>query len=315
MGITREQALQCFASDDLIGIGMEADAVRRGLHPEGVVSYLVEGRVDLNLSAEKLYERIQRAEELGATAITVHGPPDSDARIESIAARLRSLREQWPALWLGGLSATSVALLGSNSGVGVGEILAHLKDAGLQSLGGDDAQILDDGIRQKSRMPVCSTTQWLEIHRAAHGLGMRSAATMTFGQKETMEQRVGHLECIRRLQADTGGFTAFTPAGFQHDISAGGRSLEEATSVEYLKTLAICRMYLDNVENVQANWQTQGVKVLQMSLRFGSNDVGSVALEKTAGEAVTEEDLRRVIRDAGFRPVQRDTVYSRMYLD
>jgi cyclic dehypoxanthinyl futalosine synthase len=315
MGITREQALDCFASDDLIGIGMEADAVRRGLHPEGVVSYVVERRVDLNLAPEALYERISGAEEMGATAILVDGRLPADCGIDWVAARLKTIREQWPALWIGGLSATSVAAIACTSGLGFSETLAQLKDAGLQSLSGEDAQILDDGIRQKARTPVCGAAEWLEIHRAAHGLGLRSSATMTFGQNETMEQRLEHLESIRRLQAVTGGFTAFTPSGFQHDISAGGRSLEEATSVEYLKTLAICRMYLDNIDNIQANWQTQGVKVLQMGLRFGSNDVGSVALEKTLGEAATEEDLRRVIRDAGFLPVQRDTVYATMFLN
>ena len=134
---------------------------------------------------------------------------------------------------------------------------------------------------------------------------------MTFGQGETYADRVAHLQALADLQHETGGFRSFTPAGRVHDVAAGERSLEEATSVEYLKTLAICRMFLDEIANVQANWQTQGVKVLQMGLRFGGNDAGAAGSEP----GTSEEDLRRVIRDAGFRPVQRDPGYGLWFLD
>jgi cyclic dehypoxanthinyl futalosine synthase len=151
---------------------------------------------------------------------------------------------------------------------------------------------------------------------------MRTTATMMFGVGETFEQRVNHFEVVRRLQEETGGFTAFIPWSFQPKNTAlGGRGWDEATSVEYLKTLAISRVFLDNIENVQSSWVTQGLKVLQMGLRFGGNDVGSVMLEenvvKAAGTAncTTEEELRRIIRDAGFRPVQRDTLYQTMFLN
>ena len=149
----------------------------------------------------------------------------------------------------------------------------------------------------------------LDRHRESHRLGIATAAGMIFGQNETLEQRVDYLFALRGLQEETGGFFSFTPSVFQHDVAAGGRSLEEATSVEYLKTLAICRMVLDNIPNMQANWRTQGTKTMQMALRFGANDVGS------AGDGASEEDLRRIIRDAGFRPVQRDGVYRVMFLD
>jgi cyclic dehypoxanthinyl futalosine synthase len=134
---------------------------------------------------------------------------------------------------------------------------------------------------------------------------------MVFGSGETMEQRIRHLELLRQLQEETGGFTAFVPSSFRPQSRQPG--WEEATAVEYLKTMAIARMVLDNIENMQADWTAQGLKVLQMGLRFGSNDVGSVQLK--AKPATTEEELRRVIRDAGFRPVQRDTVYRTMFLN
>jgi cyclic dehypoxanthinyl futalosine synthase len=142
---------------------------------------------------------------------------------------------------------------------------------------------------------------------------------MMFGGGETMEHRVHHLEVVRRLQEETGGFAAFTPFAFQPKGSAATiEGWEEATGVEYLKTLAISRIYLENVENVQSNLETQGLKVLQMGLRFGGNDVGSVPESgpKMGGaRPIAEEDLRRVIRDAGFRPVQRDTLYRMVYLN
>ena len=141
-------------------------------------------------------------------------------------------------------------------------------------------------------------------------------------RRERMEHRVNHFEVVRQLQEETGGFTAFIPWSFQPNNTAlGGRGWDEATSVEYLKTLAISRMYLDNIENVQSSWVTQGLKVLQMGLRFGGNDVGSVMLEenvvRAAGTAnhTTEEELRRIIRDAGFKPAQRDTLYRTMFLN
>jgi cyclic dehypoxanthinyl futalosine synthase len=151
---------------------------------------------------------------------------------------------------------------------------------------------------------------------------MRTTATMMFGVGETVEQRINHFEVVRRLQEETGGFTAFIPWSFQpHNTALGGRGWDEATSVEYLKVLAISRLYLDNIENVQASWVTQGLKVLELGLHFGGNDVGSVMLEenvvKAAGTSncTTEEELRRIIRDAGFKPVQRDTLYRTMFLN
>jgi cyclic dehypoxanthinyl futalosine synthase len=154
---------------------------------------------------------------------------------------------------------------------------------------------------------------WIAVHRTAHRLGVQTTATMTFGMGETFEHRLNHLEAVRRLQEETGGFTAFTPYSFAPQNGAV-RGFEEATAVEYLKTLAISRMYLDDVENVQSNLETQGLKVLQMGLRFGGNDVGSVLLAKGANTA-TEEQVRQVIRDAGFTPVQRDALYRTMFLN
>ncbi len=290
MTLTREQALDCLRSDDLIGLGMEADAVRRRLHPEGVVSYVVE--VGDELAAE--------AEDLGATGLVLRGAET----LAELEVRLATLRERFPALWVGGLSATAVVRVAGS--LGIHETLRRLQAAGLRSLGGWDAQVLADGFRRDG----CSVEDWLAVHRVAHAFGLPTAATMTFGQGESDADRVTHLALLAGLQADTGGFRSFTPAGHLHNVAAGERSLEEATSVEYLKVLAVCRMQLESITNLQANWPTQGVKVLQMGLRFGANDVGAAGLEP----GTSEEDLRRTIRDAGFRPVARDSSYGVMFL-
>jgi cyclic dehypoxanthinyl futalosine synthase len=151
---------------------------------------------------------------------------------------------------------------------------------------------------------------------------MRTTATMMFGVGETFQHRANHFQRVFDLQEETGGFTAFIPWSFQPKNTAlGGRKWDEATSVEYLKTLAVARLFLSNIKNVQASWVTQGLKVLQLGLRFGGNDVGSVMLEenvvRSAGvtNCTTEEELRHIIRDAGFRPAQRDTLYRTYFLN
>jgi cyclic dehypoxanthinyl futalosine synthase len=323
MGLNRNEALDCFASDDLIGIGMEADAVRRGLHPEGVVSYTVDREIDVaealgEAEPAGVLERVQEAVELGGTGVRLRGGVGHGEKIESFERLLRAVKARFPAIWLQCFSASEILEIADHSKLSVEETLVRLKAAGLGSITGRDAAILEDTVRRRATRRTCRSVDWLETHRTAHRLGIRSAASVRFGMGETLEQRVDHLEAIRALQAETGGFTSFTPlAADAKHLAASGRDWEEPTSVEYLTTLAVSRLMLDNVANVQASWENQGLKVVQMALRFGANDVGAVGLERSAGgpsQGATEEELRRLIRDAGFRPVQRDTVYGVMYL-
>ena len=348
MGITREEALDCFGSDDLIGIGMEADAVRRRLHPEGVVSYIIDRNINYTnfcteyctfcafyrplkgkmaaegylLAFDTIYAKIAETEDMGGTGVLMQGGIHPDLKIDWFESLFRGIRERFPSVWLHCLSASEILAIAEYSEISLRETIARLRDAGLQSIPGGGAEILDDDVRKRIARLKCRTEDWVSVHRTAHELGMRTTATMMFGAGETTAQRVNPFEVVRQLQEETGGFTAFIPWSFQPNNTAlGGRGWDEATSVEYLKTLAISRMYLDNIDNVQASWVTQGLKVLQMGLRFGGNDVGSVMLEenvvKAAGTSncTTEEELRRIIRDAGFRPVQRDTLYRTMFLN
>jgi cyclic dehypoxanthinyl futalosine synthase len=313
MGITRQQALDCFASDDLIGIGMEADAVRRTLHPEGVVSYTIDRSLDCtspNLSA--LYDQVRKTVEMGATGVVLHSDVQQRVQLDHFETLFAGIKQRFPEVWLHGLSATQILALAASSQLSLRDTIARLHDAGLDSIA-SNAVILDDEVRHRVAPDKCTTADWISVHRTAHQLGLRTTATMIFGVGETLEQRIDHLELLRQLQQDTGGFTSFTPLAY----TAGDLGIPEPTAVEYLKTLAVSRLYLDNIENLQGSWATQGLKVLQMGLRFGGNDVGSVLLEERFGKpgGATEEELRRIIREAGFKPAQRDTIYQTMFLN
>ena len=313
MGITRQQALDCFASDDLIGIGMEADAVRRTLHPEGVVSYTIDRSLDCtspNLSA--LYDQVRKTVEMGATGVVLHSDVQQRVQLDHFETLFAGIKQRFPEVWLHGLSATQILALATSSQLSLRDTIARLHDAGLDSIA-SNAVILDDEVRHRVAPDKCTTADWISVHRTAHQLGLRTTATMIFGVGESMAQRIDHLEILRSLQQDTGGFTSFTPLAY----TAGDLGIPEPTAVEYLKTLAVSRLYLDNIENLQGSWATQGLKVLQMGLRFGGNDVGSVLLEERFGKpgGATEEELRRIIREAGFKPAQRDTIYQTMFLN
>ncbi len=348
MAITRQQALVYFHSDDLIGLGMEADALREALHPEHVVTYIVDRNINYTnycteyctfcafyrplkgklasegyiLDFDTIYGKIAETIEMGGTGVLMQGGLHPDLKIEWFERLLKGIRQRFPTIWLHCFSASEILAIAEYSGLTVRDTIVRLRDAGLSSIPGGGAEILDDDVRRRIARLKCSTEDWLLVHRTAHQLGMRTTATMMFGVGESFEQRINHFERVRNLQEETGGFTAFIPWSFQPKHTAlGGRGWDEATSVEYLKVLAISRLYLDNIENVQSSWVTQGLKVLQLGLRFGGNDVGSVMLEenvdKAAGTAnsTTEEELRRTIRDAGFKPVQRDTLYTTLFMN
>jgi cyclic dehypoxanthinyl futalosine synthase len=314
MGISREQALDCFRSEDLIGLGMEADAVRRRLHPDGVVSYAVECAVDAGGGrggrVEEICREIRDVVEMDGAGVRLQLGLDASAcEIERVEGVLRGVRRQFPAIWLEGLTVAEVSAIARGCGLGLPETIARLRDAGMDAIAGDAVGAGANRVQE-----------WTEVQRAAHGAGMRTAAAMVFGAGGFAE-RVELLEAVRRMQEETGGFAAFVPlCGVPDGASAGGGlggDAEAPTAVEYLKTLAIARMFLDNVENVQSSGATQGLKVLQMGLRFGANDAGAVEVGG-AGKRMsgaTEEDLRRVIRDAGFRPAQRDMIYQTMFLN
>jgi len=348
MSLTEAQALELYRSDDLIGIGMEADAMRRKFHPDGVVTYIIDRNINYTnycteyctfcafyrplkgpkakegyiLEFETIYEKIRETVELGGTGVLMQGGLHPDLKIDWHEQMLRGIKQRFPRIHLHCYSASEVIAIAEYSGLTIRDTISRLRDAGLDSIPGGGAEILHDEVRHRIARLKCLTEDWLNVHRTAHKLGMRTTATMMFGVGEKFEHRIHHLQVLYNLQEETGGFTAFIPWTFQPANTAlGGRKWEEATAVEYLKNLAISRLFLSNFQNVQSSWVTQGLKVCQMGLRFGGNDVGSVMLEENVVRAAgvtnrtTEEELRRIIRDAGFRPVQRDTLYKTYFLN
>jgi len=337
-----------FRSDDLIGIGMEADAVRRQLHPDGIVTYIIDRNINYTnfcteycsfcafyrplkgklaaegyiLDFETIYEKIRETVELGGTGVLMQGGLHPELKIDYFERMLSGIKQCFPQVHLHCFSASEILAIAEYSGIGLEETIVRLRAAGLDSIPGGGAEILDDEVRRRVARLKCLTDDWLLVHRTAHRLGMKTTATMMFGVGESSEHRVNHFQRIYDLQEETGGFTAFIPWSFQPKNTAlGGRGWDEATAVDYLKTLAISRVFLSNFPNVQASWVTQGLKICQMGLHFGGNDVGSVMIEEnvvaSAGvhNCTTEEELRRIIRDAGFRPVQRDTLYRTYFLN
>ena len=345
MRIASDQALDMLRSDDLVGVGMEADAVRTRLHPGGVVTYQIDRNINYtNICTEycsfcafyrpvgspegyvqpleSIFQRIEETLALGGTGVLMQGGLHPDLKMDYYENLLRAIKARYPQLHLHCLSAPEILNIAEICGITVREVISRLMDAGLDSIPGAGAEILDDEVRHRIARLKCSTEEWLMVHRTAHELGLRTTATMMFGCGENLEHRVRHLERIRQLQDETGGFTAFIPWFFQRENTSLGNFIkQEVTAVDYLKTLAVSRVYLDNIVNVQASWLTPGHKICQIALRFGGNDVGSILIEENVVSAAgchnksTEAGLRQMISDAGFRPIRRDTLYRTYFLN
>ena len=342
--MTREQAIDLFRGNDLIGIGMAADAVRRKLHPENIVSYIIDRNINYTnfcteycsfcafyrpmghaegyvLPKETIFEKIQETIDLGGTGILMQGGLHPDLKIEWYEDLLRSIKQRFD-IWCHCFSAPEITNIAQVSGLSLHDTIARLRDAGLDSIPGGGAEILDDAVRDRISRLKCSVQEWIDVHLTAHRLGMRTTATMMFGVGESIEQRMNHFDIVRNIQEETGGFTAFIPWAFQREHTSLGRFVkEEATAAEYLKMLALSRVYLENILHIQSSWVTPGLKTCQLGLRFGGNDVGSIMIEENVVSAAgthhraTEEELRRLIRNAGFVPKQRDTLYRTYYLN
>jgi cyclic dehypoxanthinyl futalosine synthase len=345
MSLTSSQALDMLRSDDLLGVAIEADAIRKRLHPGAVITYQIDRNINYTnfcteycsfcafyrpmgssegyvQPLESICQKIDETLALGGTGILMQGGLHRDLQIGYYENLLSTLKQRYPALHLHCFSAPEILNIAEVSGLTIHDTIARLMDSGLDSIPGAGAEILDDEVRHRIARLKCNTQEWLAVHRIAHQLGLRTTATMMFGVGETFQHRVNHFESIRHLQGETGGFTAFIPWFFQRENTSLGHFVrEETTAVDYLKTLAVSRIYLDNILNVQASWLTPGHKICQIALRFGANDVGSILIEENVVSAAgchntsTEEDLRRLIADAGFRPVKRDTLYRTYFLN
>lgn len=333
--LSPSEAAELYAGAGLLEIGFLANRVRERLHPEGMVTFVVDRNINYTnvctsgcrfcafyrlpgdpegylLSREEIGRKIEETLACGGTQILMQGGLHPELGLDWFEDLFRWIKSRYP-VTLHCLSPVEVDDLARKEGLGVSEVLGRLRLAGLDSLPGGGAEILDEGVRARVSPKKTSAARWLEVMREAHRMGMRSTATMVFGMGETLPERIRHLEAIRRLQDETGGFTAFIPWSFQPgNTELGG---EGATASEYLKMLALSRIYLDNIANIQVSWVTQGTRVAQAALFFGANDFGSTMLEENVVRAAgasfraDREEIIRCIRGAGFIPAQRDSQY------
>ncbi|MGI8997829.1 MAG: cyclic dehypoxanthinyl futalosine synthase [Pyrinomonadaceae bacterium] len=337
--LTTDDCTTLLESDDFVRIGLAADEVRKRWHPNNVVTYIIDRNINYTnvcnvvctfcafyrrpgakdtyvRTVEEICQKIDETIALGGTGILMQGGLHPDFGIEWYEDLLRTLHAKYPQMQLHSFSPPEIHNIHLISKLSYEEILMRLKEAGLSSLPGGGGEILDDEVRKRVSTK-CTTDEWLDVMRAVHRVGLRSTATMMFGIGDTVEHRVRHLQRIRDLQDETGGFTAFIPWTFQRENTALGRRIkDEPTGIDYLKMLAVSRLFLDNIENFQSSWLTQGLKLGQVALRFGANDMGSIMIEEnvvSAAGAHNEADermLRYLIRTAGFIPQQRDILYN-----
>jgi cyclic dehypoxanthinyl futalosine synthase len=334
--LSREEGVSLLRDADLLDLGMLADTVKQRLHPEPIVTYIIDRNINYTnvctaqcafcafyrdlpskegyvLSKQQLAQKIEETLSLGGNQILLQGGLHPDLGIEFYEELFRWIKASYP-IWIHGLSPAEVNHIQRVSGLGLEETLRRLVAAGLDSIPGGGAEILSDRVRRIIGIAKGSTEDWLRVMEVAHGLGMKTTATMMFGHVETLEERVEHLLHLRELQDRTHGFTAFIAWTFQPSNTAIGG--EEVTSFQYLRTLAVARVMLDNFPNVQASWVTQGGKIGQVSLRFGANDFGSLMIEENVVSAagahfrLTEAQIARAIQDAGFVPKRRTMHYQ-----
>jgi len=319
---------------DILTLGRWAGFVRRRLHPERRVTFVVDRNINYTniclsgcrfcafcrppghpqgyvLSWEELDQKLQETLALGGTGILLQGGLNPALPFTYYEQLVRFIREA--GLQVHGFSPPEIVFFAQTFDLSVSEVIQHLQAAGLTSIPGGGAEILVDRVRQALAPRKCSTQEWLAVMAIAHSMGLRTTATMMFGHLETRAERLEHLLRLREVQDRTGGFTAFIPWSFQPGGTALGGAAADA--VDYLKTLAISRLVLDNFAHLQVSWVTQGAKVAQIALEFGADDFGSTMIEENVvaatgvGFRLNREEIERQIRDAGYDPRQRDHVY------
>jgi cyclic dehypoxanthinyl futalosine synthase len=354
--LSRDNALELYRTKTIHELGQMAFEMCSNLHPQPHRTYIVDRNINYSnictsfctfcnfkappgnangyvLTLEQLGRKIQELADIGGTQILMQGGivPIETLPLQWYLDMLRFIKTHWPKIHIHAFSPPEIWALHKATNVPLKDLLLQLQEAGLSTIPGGGAEILVDRVRQKISAKKCSADQWLEVMRTAHGLGMRTTATMMFGHMETVPERIEHLARIRDLQDETAGFTAFilwpfqpdnTPLGRvpRHDPAAGnepdGQHLHLAGAYEYLRMLAISRLFLNNVPNVQASWVTMGPKIGQLALFFGANDMGSVMMEENvvSSAGVTyrldEPMIRRIIEEAGWQPAKRDCYYN-----
>jgi len=331
-----QEGLELLEKADLLSLGRMADEMRWRLHPEPLVTFVVDRNINYTnicwsqclfcafsrpeghpegyvLSRGEIFQKIQETIELGGTQILMQGGLHPGLKLNYFLDLFRSIKGRFE-IHLHALSPPEIVHIARSSSLSIKEVLEALKEAGLDSIPGGGAEILVDRVRERISPRKIRWREWAEVMETAHSIGLPTTATMMFGSVEGPEDIVTHLVRIREIQDRTKGFTAFIPWSYQPaNTRLGGTT---ATGVEYLRILAISRLILDNIPNIQASWVTQGAKLAQVALRFGANDFGGTMIEENVVAAaglrfrLSQNDIVRLIEDAGFKAAQRNTRYQ-----
>jgi len=338
--LTRDEGLKLFREADLLQLGERAQQVRFRLNPEPRVTFVIDSNPNYTnicntdcvfcafyrkpgapdsytLTVEQVMEKIQRSVDLGATTVLLQGGHNVELPFDYYLSLVRETRRRFPQVTPHFFTASEIQTMARVSKLSITEVIARLKEAGQVTLPGGGAEVLSDRIRRRLAPKKGGADAWVEVHREAHRQGLKSTATMMFGHIEEDEDLVEHLDRVRSLQDEFGGFTAFVPWSFK----PGHTPLEKhiahhADPTRYLRVIAFSRLYLDNVPHIQASWFSEGKKTGQVALHFGADDFGGTLFEENVHAATsfinktTVEEIVTLIRESGFQPVQRTTLYE-----
>lgn len=336
--ISSDEALTLIKSDNLTALGAAANAVTRRKHPEPYRTYNIDRNINYTnvctavcdfcafyrgpksdegyvLEREELMQKIEETVKLGGEQILLQGGLHPKYKLDWYEDMLREIKQRFPTVNVHGFSPPEIHHFTKLNNLSLEEVLSRLKEAGLGSLPGGGAEILNDRVRGEITRGKVMTDDWLNVMRVWHKLGGRSSATMMFGHVETLEERIEHLQRLRDLQDETSGFTAFICWTFQPDNTQMS-DVEPLGAFEYLRMQAVARLYLDNFDNIQSSWVTQGLKIGQLALTYGANDMGSLMIEENvvaeAGTVhhLTLDQIRDCISELGFEPQQRNVHYQ-----
>jgi len=331
-----EEGTTLLEQGELTELGAAAYAIRQRMHPQKRVTYVIDRNINYTnvcqcqcrfcafyrrpedhdayvLSEAELFAKVEETMAVGGIELLIQGGLHPDLGLDFFTGMFQKIKERF-VIHIHSLSPPEIVHLSRLSELPVAQVLGRLRKAGLDSLPGGGAEILVDRVRKQISPNKISWREWMDVMDTAHKMGMKTTATMMFGHVETPYERVQHMVRVREQQDATGGFTAFIPWSFQpRNTDLGG---DTAGGVEYLKTLAVARIMLDNVPSIQASWVTQGAKIAQIALAFGANDFGSTMLDENVVRAagvnyrIALDEIHRCIKDAGFIPAQRATDYK-----
>ena len=340
--LSKEEAINLIYNADLKELGELAYAKKRQLHPKGVTTFVVDRNINYTnicwvdcdfcafyrhekdndayiLTFDEIDQKIEELLEIGGTQILFQGGVHPKLEIEWYEDLVEHIHTKYPQITIHGFSAIEIDYIARRSNISIPEVLQRLKSKGLSSIPGAGAEILNDRVRDVIAPKKLDKDRWVEVHRQAHKLGIKSTATMMYGTVESVEEIVEHFDEVRRLQDETGGFRAFIMWSFQGKntaLAAKHPEIKKRSSNTYLKLLAVARLYLDNIKNIQSSWVTQGSYIGQMALLWGANDLGSTMMEENvvaaagATNCMNQQQMIELIRDIGEKPAKRNTAYE-----